>query len=221
MKNKMNLVGMILAMLIFGNLVFAQNNEDAEKEVEGKMPIADAKMRRIPNTEPMIVSDEKMAEMSKTQCTLGLNQTITAGINDNLAPANDPTFKSPALSSLFPTTKVFDDQTVNKIFAHSFSLKNYKPCESKLCRASLVVRVCNSGKDLWTNDKIYVGSANAGVFTSSFYAGTIWNSNGSESKQCKNLNFPLNTSLLNGMNFLDVVMQDDSTIDYMQLFLNY
>ena len=218
MKNKFNLIVTVLAVLVFGNLVMAQNNEDAEKEVESKI---DAKVRRASIGEATVINDKMLSELRESKCPLGLNQTITAGINDNLLAPNEPTFKSPALTSLFPNTKAFDDQTVNKIFAHSFSLKHYNPCQSKACQASLLIRVCNSGRDLWTNDKIYVGSANNGVFTSSFFAGIFWNQNGSEAKQCKTLNIPLNPLSLGGLSFLDVVMQDDSTIDYMQLVLNY
>ena len=219
MKGKLNLITAIVAMLIFGNLVMAQNNEDAEKEVESKMPASDVKARKMTNAEVSVISDKMLSELTKAKCPLGLNQTITAGIDDNLVPPYEPVFKSPALTSIFPNTKPFDDPALNKIFAHSFSLKNYKPCEGKACQASLLIKVCNNGQDLWSNDKIYVGSAESGKFVSSFYVGTIWN--GNEAKQCKNLNIPLNTSILNGLPFLDVVMQDDSTIDYMKLVLNY
>ena len=201
MKSKSNLIVTILAVLVFGNLVMAQNNEGAEKEVEGKMA------RR-----------EKPSEQSKltqTHCSLGLSQTITAGIIDNLAAPDDPTFNN----TPFPITKAFDDQSINKIFAYSFPLKHYHPCQSKVCQANLLIRVCNSGRDLWINDKIYVGSTTGVVFTPSFFVGTIWNQNGSEAKQCKTLNIPLSPPP--SLPFLDVVMQDDSTIDYMELILNY
>lgn len=219
MKGKLNVIVAIAVMLIFGGLAMAQNNEDAEKEVESKMPATDAKARKMTNAEVSVISDKMLAELTVAKCPLGLNQTILAGIDDNLVPPYEPVFKSPALTSIFPNTKPFDDPALNRIFAHSFSLKNYKPCEGRACQASLLIRVCNIGKDLWSNDKIYVGSAEGEKFVSSFYVGTIWN--GNEGNQCKNLNIPLNTSILNGLTFLDVVMQDDSTIDYMKLVLNY
>jgi len=219
MKGKLNLIAVIAVMLIFGGLVMAQNNEDAEKEVESKMPATDTKSRKMTNAEVSVISEKMLVELTKAKCPLGLNQTIIAGIDDNLVPPYKPVFKSPALTGVFPNTKPFDDPALNRIFAHSFSLKNYKPCEGRACQASLLIKVCNNGRDLWSNDKIYVGSADGEKFVSSFYVGTIWN--GNEANQCKNLNIPLNTSILNGLTFLDVVMQDDSTIDYMKLVLNY
>ncbi len=148
-------------------------------------------------------------------CPLQLRSTVTAGINDNLAPPFEATTKSPQLALIFPNTKDFDDPAVNRIFAHSFLLRRYKPCGSEACRATLLVRVCNSGASAWQNDILYVGSAANGTFTPSIFVRNIWNSG--ESNQCKNVAIPINTTTLNSLVNLDVVMQDDSSIDYMQL----
>ena len=207
MKNKLILI--VGCLLVFSNIAFAQNVEEIEKQVESQIEKAPSKrMGKLDGT-PEVPSSR------------GMHTTVTAGINDNLTLPTEPVFKSPNLGSIFLTTKDFDDQSVNKIFAYSFPLNKYHPCQSKACKAQLLIRVCNSGADLWTNDKIYVGTADSGKFVPTFFNATFWNPSGSEAKTCKDVKIPLNPSSLAGMNFLDVVMQDDSTIDYMQLDLDY
>ncbi len=218
MLRKMHLVLAIAAMMILSSFVPAQKDEEIEKDVAGKVGVTDA-LRKKAQDGIRAMERFEIADRTLFKCPLGMHSTIAAGLNDNLASPFDPVFKSPALAALFPNTKPFDDTGLNRIFAHSFALKNYKLCESRACKAQLLVRVCNNGQDLWQNDKIYVGSADKGQSLTSIFYGDIWSAN--EGKKCKDLTFPINITTLAGMSYLDVVTQDDTTIDHMQLDLYF
>jgi hypothetical protein len=221
MLRKMHIVLAVTAMMTLSSFVLAQKDEDIQKEVEGKIGVTDA--QRKDSQEKGIRQVEQSFEMSEraaaVKCPLGVHSTILGGINDNLALPFDPVFKSPALAALFPNTKLFDDPALNRIFAHSFAVRNYKPCEGRACKAQLLVHICNSGQDLWQNDKLYVGSADKGQSLTSIFYGNIWS--GNEAKKCKDMTIPINPATLAGMSYLDIVMQDDSNIDYMQLDLYF
>lgn len=211
MKHKLDFMMIILAILIFNGFASAQGNEEIDKQIESQIERpAQMKMR----------VEEMRAE--KISCPLGMQQTITAGLNDNLALPTEPTFNS-LIKSVYPSPpysyKEFDDKTVNKMAGHSFILKNYKPCEGRGCGGELLVRVCNFNRDLWTNDKIYVGTIVGGKLNPFVYYGNIWSPK--EGNQCKDLKIPLTAAMLASMSTLDVLIQDDTAIDYMKLTLKY
>jgi len=208
MLRKINLLLAIIATLIISNTVFAQQNEDLEKQVESNM--------NVQNSQSESITERENNSNRRPFCTLQVQSTVTAGINDNLAAPFEATTQSPQLANIFPNTKDFDDTTTDQIFAHSFLLRKYKPCGAEACHATLLVRVCNSGIGYWENDKLYVGSAVGNTFTPSIFVGDIWNAS-DVGGQCKNVVIPINTPTLNSLINLDVVMQDDSSIDYMQL----
>jgi len=180
MLRKINLFIAIIAMLIISNTVFAQQNEELEKQVESNMNLQNAQRKIIPERD-----NERRACLNRT--------TITAGINDNLIAPFESASPNPSLN--YPSTKSFDDPTVNKIFAHSFPIRTLRPCETRICKAKLLIRVCNNGQDLWTNDKLYVGSIVGGQFTPSVFNGLIW-SNASEANQCKDIIIPISGNQL-------------------------
>lgn len=209
MLRKINLFLAIIATLIISSTVFAQQNEDLEKQVESNMNLQNAQRRIIPERD-----NERRACLNHT--------TITAGLNDNLAAPFEATSPTSQLTQPYlPTNlKSFDDPTVNKIFAHSFPMKTLRPCESRICKAQLLIRVCNSGQAEWINDKLYVGSFVGNLFTPSIYYAPIWSAN--EANQCKDVKIPISgTQLPFNLVSLDVLMQDDSTIDYMQLDFDF
>ena len=205
---KINLIVTVFAMLIISSFAMAQG-EEMEKQVESQ----------IERTPQKRVGMQEMPMEKGKPCPRGIHSTALAGVNDNLAPANDPVVKSPALTTLFMVTKDFDDQTVNKIFAYSFPVASYPPCQTKTCKAKLLIRVCNSGRDYWQNDKLYIGNAGT-TFTPTVFIGTIWTPS-DKPQSCKDMTFPISAPYLDSITSLDVVMQDDSTIDYMQLDLDY
>ncbi len=208
----------ILALLTFGNSVLAQNNEDIDKQIDSQIerPAQQQRLRTDVRSLEMLTTD-------KGACPLGLQQVIMAGLNDNLAPANEATFNT-LLKAVYPSPpysyKDFDDKSVNKMVGHSFVLKNYKPCEGRACGGELLVRVCNFGTDLWTNDKIYVGTIVNKKLNASVFYGDIW-SGQNEAKTCKDIKIPLTAAMLASMQTLDVLIQDDTAIDYIKLTFFY
>jgi len=218
MKNKLRFIAAIFALLTFSSLIAAQNNEDLEKQIEEKVERPPQQKLSRTQADSVFLTDARAAG-----CPLGLQQVITAGIYDNLALPFEPTFKSAALTSVYPSPpynfKDFDDPAVNKSVAHSFLLKSYKPCEGRACGALLEIQVCNSGRDLWQNDKIYVGSIVGNKFVASIFYGDIWKP--TESGKCKNLSIPISPAAIASMSILEVMIQDDTTVDNMKLTLNY
>lgn len=214
MKNKLNFIIAIFAMLIFSSLAAAQGNEDIEKRVESA--IQRPPQQRISRT-------AEIEAFKPVQCVLGLQQTFSAGIYDNITLPTEPTFKSPALLAAFPPSvysyKDFDDKAVNKLVGQSFMLKNYKPCEGRMCSVLLEIQVCNSGADLWTNDKIYVGAIEGNKMIPSILYADIWKPN--EANKCKNISIPIAPSVVASWSTLEVLIQDDTTVDNMKLTLNY
>jgi hypothetical protein len=208
----------LLAMII---PAAAQNNEEIEKKLEANIDLP-AQEKRAPSGLRQI-SERVPIGAPAIACPLGMQQTITAGLADNLAAPFEAAFKSPLLLAAYPTPTYtysnFDDPAVNRLFGYSFMLRNYKPCEGRFCSANLAIRVCNSGRDLWSNDKIYIGSMESGRLNTWVAYGDIWS--GSEAKKCKDLNYTINGATLSTKQSLDVLMQDDSTIDHLKLTLNY
>jgi hypothetical protein len=182
-----------------------------------------------------VQEEAKSQDERAARCRLNMQQILIGGINDNAALPTDPTNKSNPLTTFYASSwspslwKDYDDKAVNRVFGDSFNLTAVKPCPSngvvsRICRAKLVIKVCNVGLDSWQNDKIYVSDSTGGVHTNvSLYYGNLWLP--SESKQCKLLSIPMNTSAqlatLNAAQSLDVVVQDDSYVDFMRLTLNY
>lgn len=221
MKSTFNLIVAILALLTFGSFAMAQDKEVIEKQIESQIKVAPqrAGTMQVEGRTMQVVEGRP----SVIKCLLGLQQTINAGIYDNLTLPTESTVHSPAELLAFPTSiynyKEFDDPTVNKIVAYSFSLKNYKPCEGRMCSALLEIAVCNSGADLWQNDKVYVGDIENNKFVPSILYGDIWKSN--EAKKCKIISVPINPSTIASWPWLEVMVQDDTSVDSMKLTLNY
>ncbi len=216
MLRKMNLILAVAAMMILSSFVAAQKDDAIQKEVESKMVITAAQGKEAEKG-----GDRESHDMSGIpigKCPLHMHSTIMGGINDNLSltPPADPMFVSPNMTM----GKPLDDQTVNSIFAYSFDLRKHKPCDGKVCRAELLIRVCNRNQDYWLNDRIYVGTADSGTFVASIFAGNIW-SGFSDAGKCKNMMIPIPNGSLVGMNYLDILMQDDSSVDYLQLDLDF
>lgn len=224
MLRKANLIlAIVLVMAALGGFAIAQEEQENEKAIQKKIGITDVQRKEAQENRAKRLSEAALTlPTTPSECGLGLHSTVTAGINDNGGGGPDPAFLSPALTTKLVgvPTKSFDDKAVNTVFAYSFDMKKYKPCDRKICRAQLMIRVCNTGQDLWTNDQVNLGIA-TGSWTS-IYSAYIWNSNGSEANKCKNLTIPIsNISFMNSTPFLDVLIQDDSWVDYMQLDLDF
>lgn len=146
-------------------------------------------------------------------------------IPDNFNPAGNPVTLSPALASLLAsqniTPKGYDDPRVNKVFADSFKLG----C-CRVCYATLEVRVKHNA-DFWTNDVLTAGVAPFNSLPGVKFLSTgIWNPIGTNPKT---LTYALPAASLNSYNMstcmspssLDVVIQDDTVIDYATLSVWY
>lgn len=213
MKSKLNIIAAIFALLTLSSLAIAQAPEVVEKQIGSKV-LAPSRQ---------VVERRLLESIDRIKCPLGMQQTILAGLIDNLALPTDPTYKDAALLSVYPASstnyKDFDDPALNKVVGQSFSLKNYKPCEGRMCSGLLEIALCNSGKDLWQNDKLYVGTVDAGKLNPSIFYGDIWKP--TEGGQCKIMSIPLAPSTISSWAALQVVIQDDTNVDYMKLTLNY
>ena len=227
MKNKLRFIIAIFALLTFSGIVFAQNNEEIEK-------LSERKIQRPPQAQRTKIPIED--DVKGRRCPLQIQQIITGGLVDSLAPPPDSTYKTPAFLALFGGVafKDFDDPTVNRAVGHSFVLQNIKPCKTEVCTASLEIRVCNFGTDLWTNDGLSVGTVQNGIFNAWAYSAAIWNRQGTGSgvmndnssstdrrANCKIITIPINAAVLNTMPSLDLYVQDDTAVDYARLTLNY
>lgn len=213
MTSKLKLIAAILALLAFSTLATAQDREIVDKQIGSRVL---APSRRIAEGRVLEATD-------RIKCPLGMQQTVLAGIVDNFALPTDPTYKDAALLSVYPASttnyKDFDDPSLNKVLGQSFSLKNYKPCESRICSGLLEIALCNDGQDLWQNDKLYVGTVEAGKLNPSIFYGDIWKP--TEKGQCKTMSIPIAASMIASSAALQVVIQDDTKVDYMRLTLNY
>ena len=213
MTSKSSLIAVIFTLLTFSSLTLAQDTEVLDKQIGSRVMTPQGRVAQL----RLVDSSERI------RCLLGLQQTVAAGINDSVALPTEATYKDPALLSILPVSttnyKDFDDPSLNKVVGQSFSLKDYKPCEGRMCSLLLEIAVCNSGKDLWQNDKLYVGRVEAGKLDPSISYGDIWKPN--EAGKCKNISIPIAPSTIATWASLEVVIQDDTTVDNMKLTLNY
>lgn len=226
LKIKLTLTFLITTLLALTLPTLAQNDEKLEKEIEAKIgkssPRKSIDLREMKEAEKLIL-DGPIPLPAK--CPLGMQQTVLAGLIDGAAPPSEPAYKSPALLQGYPPNMYiyedFDDPMVNRLFGYSFMLNKLKPCDGKICRAVLHIRICNKDTDLWTNDRLYIGTVPMGgpIDPWVFY-GQIWGSV-NERNTCKDLYFNIHAPTLWNKPTLDVLVQDDSIVDYMKLYLNY
>jgi hypothetical protein len=213
MKSKSMLSAVIFVLLTLSNLAVAQDIEISEKQIGSRVSAPQRRVAELRLLEPT----------GRIRCLLGMQQTVLAGIFDNIVLPTEATYKDAALLSIYPASttnyKDFDDPGLNKVVGQSFSLKDYKPCEGRTCSVLLEIAVCNSGKDLWQNDKLYVGNVEAGKLNPSIFYGDIWKP--TEGGQCKNISIPIAPSTIATWPALQVVIQDDTTVDNIKLTLNY
>ena len=130
MKSKLNLIAAIFALLTLHSLAVAQRSEVLQKQ--GRIVAQPGPVRVAAAQDAEIIEQQITARIEASQqnsarvqmvpveairCVLGLQQTISGGVFDNLALPTEATFKSPALLSVFPIqprTKVLMIFAVNK-----------------------------------------------------------------------------------------------------------
>ena len=142
------------------------------------------------------------------------------GLQDNFGGPSEPTTPSPALQAYLATHNGvgYDTAQPNHHVGESFLVC---PCEA--CGAKLEIRVRHTNPlDVWNNDNYTVGIA---PFASSqnqvIATGQIWNGPGDTAP--KTITVALSGQALSKLlcgsksQFLDVVVQDDTTVDWMRL----
>jgi len=158
-------------------------------------------------------------DVDRKKCTT--TTTYIHGLQDNFAPGPDPTTPSPALAAYLgplanPAT--YDYNAPNNHFGDSFRI-----CGCKTCGGTLEVRVRHTNStDIGSNDGITVGAApfNGPRAVSAL----VW---AAGDPPVKTLTFNLDPGKLAEIlcaqkpdsQWLDVYVQDDTTIDYIKLTL--
>jgi hypothetical protein len=155
------------------------------------------------------------------------NLTFQAGLPDNFALPVEPSPQNACMVTAFggyPFWKGFDDPAVNTLLGHRFT-----GLPSNIAKAELVVRMRPGDNSGASNDGIFVGLP-ACTFSSFLWSASIaalpgaggnWNPGHPATTFTLDLG-ALNPALLAYMNsagHLDVVIHDDTTVDYMQLRL--
>jgi HYR domain len=160
---------------------------------------------------------------------LGPPQIFTAGLPDNYALPFEPSPQTACMVTAFsgyPLWKGFDDTAVNTLLGHHFA-----GLPNNIVQAQLIIRMKPGPDDGSDNDGLFMGlpscSFSSFIFGASIKAlpgavpatGGTWTTppNGSTTFTL-NLN-PALIAYMNSAQVLDVVVHDDTTVDYMQLRL--
>jgi hypothetical protein len=168
---------------------------------------------------------------------------MTAGVQDEFSTANgaEPATPSAGLLKQIPNATGFDDPSVDKVIAHTYVL----PQGNCLKHAYLTVRVKPTQGPNWgvENDLIQLGfytASGAPVAGSQHYYSFIGSGNNNPSNWpvllpnpwnannygATTFTFDLSNMQGNGMNlftelqanrFVDVIVNDDTSVDYMEL----
>ena len=155
-------------------------------------------------------------------CNPGVSHSYTAGLADDLSLPTEPASRSAALSAAFPAAswKDFDDVTFDRLFGHTFS-----GLPAGIVRAELVIRMKPSSFGS-SNDALSLGlsSGSSFAFSSSIAslpgAGGTWNSNPTTTFSLELGSLPSGGNILGKLasdRFLDVLVQDDTAVDWMEL----
>jgi hypothetical protein len=184
------------------------------------LDIAQAQATRQSNLNEAAVVAQDDGGRPQVRCG-GRPVIYTVGNTDNFAGV-DPATLSPALNTFFvgKPRRNFDDGGPDKGFGQSFQLN-----ACKICAATLELRIKDEQRNgLSSNDAVTVGVA---PFTVRFGSlGPIWNST---DPLAKTILVPLSAAALNsyimtnvtGQWWLDVYLQDDTSVDYAKLTVWY
>ncbi len=160
---------------------------------------------------------------------LGPPQVFTAGLPDNYVLPVEPSPQTACMVAAFsgyPLWKGFDNTAVNTLLGHHFA-----GLPNNIVQAQLIIRMKPGADDGSDNDGLFIGLPSCS-FSSFIYGASIkalpgavpptggtWKIpfNGSTTFTL-NLNAAL-ISYMNSAQVLDVVVHDDTTVDYMQLRL--
>jgi hypothetical protein len=151
--------------------------------------------------------------------------TFPAGLHDNFALPVDPTFRRPCLNTAYPGAlwKNFDDTTINRFIGHSFV-----GLPAGIVGAQLTVRM-KPLPDIPNNDDIYLGLntpcnppswAYSSLINALPGAGGTWTINPATIFTLNLGNLPGGGNLIPKLaadRFLDVLIQDDTAVDWMEL----
>jgi hypothetical protein len=159
--------------------------------------------------------------------------TITAGLPDNFAPnveVSPPSACMVSAFSGFPFWKGFDSNAVNMIMGHRFT-----GLPANIVQAELIIRMRPMGDPGADNDGLFIGLPSSCAPSSFLYGqsikvlpgaspptgGTWVGASNGPTTFTLNLGAlnPLFIPKLNADGFLDVVVHDDTTVDYMRLRL--
>ena len=164
-------------------------------------------------------------------------ETFLGGTKDNYGGGDDTATPSTHLQQNFGPLKAFDDTTNNRHVAHTFTGLTPTLAQQNICRASLTIKMKPSTNSLADNDGLKLSfsdttGAQIGPDWSSRIGAptgllpTVWDdNNGPFQPITLNLaNLPGGTNLLAALQqygMLDVRIQDDTTVDWMELKVHY
>ncbi len=164
---------------------------------------------------------------SSAYYNFGPPYSIRCGRMDNFAAPNDPTTRSARLNSALPTViwKNFDDPTVNRYVGHTF---NNLP--ANIVKAQLIIRM-KPLNDSPNNDSLHLGLLTASPPATWAWQVNIRNLPGAAGTWNFGVNptttFTLNLANLPGAvniipklaseRYLDLIVQDDTAVDWVQL----
>jgi hypothetical protein len=150
--------------------------------------------------------------------------TFRGGRKDNFALPNDPTVRSTRLNNALPgiTWKDFDDTTSNRYIGHTFS-----NLPANIVRAQLIIRL-KPHSDIPFNDSLHLGLLSGPPATWAWQsnirnlpgAGGDWTANPATTFILDLGNLPTGVDILAKLatdRYLDLIVQDDSAIDWVDL----
>ncbi|HEY0557876.1 MAG TPA: immunoglobulin domain-containing protein [Thermoanaerobaculia bacterium] len=154
-------------------------------------------------------------------CPLGAPYIFRAGLADEFAAPVDETARGAALNAAFPTAswKDFNDATPNRFVGHTFT-----GLPGDITRAELVVRA-KPHRDVPFNDSIDLGLVPPNQFVVSFRFASLpeahgtWDvgSNGPTTFTVELGPDQILLGQMSSQHTLDVLIQDDTAVDYMEL----
>lgn len=190
----------------------------------------------------------KNSPQSLTSGTCRITATYQGGLVDNYGSVADPRVWSPALTTYMSgkPTRQYDEKACDKILGESFLINKCQVCEM-LCTAEVEIRYKPSGCGLDCNDTITIGQApftGSGTILASgqLYSpcpppppdgtdttGTARQANLTTPGAAVTKRFPLDPVKVKALCakapgaafWIDMVVQDDTNVDYIKLILTY
>lgn len=174
----------------------------------------------------------QLAAFCRLPCGTGPpDRVVRGGLRDDFAPPVDPASPRPALQALIPpgTAAGFDDPRRDRHIGHTLELpKDLRSFPSQIVRAELEVRM-RPNHSLANNDGLALGIDADGTFTFSMLIENLPEAQGSWREGDPATDFRLDLGALpdgsdllpkiDAERVLDFRVQDDTTVDYVQVAL--